>query len=298
MKLELNRFIKAAAAGDQSKYTSRRNHTLSNDFADLLGFKRWHTPVMRPDCDPKWDYFRWSITKHAIVKKIRVMSFRLLYPNCIIEIAKERDITLPNGWKLADLMETLIQMRREYKAGYIRSFEKMGDYSNGENYKEWQIIAKYLLNSLWIIICGKGSAINLGGHEIIARAREKVCEAVNKILSSGGVVLHVNVDEIVYYGEQVEIDNVHHEKHWQAIFTGSGGAAWGDNMITSGPVPTITFDLDDWEPHNADRRSAEEQRAMAERMVATRIRRYTSEIKEYMNRTKEDVLKDVDLSGE
>lgn len=299
MKLELNRFIKDAAAGDQSKYTSRRNHTLVNDFYALLGFKRWHTSVMRPDCDPKWDYFRWSIRKHAVVKNIRVMSFRFLYPNCIIEIAKEKDITLPNGWKLADLMETLIQMRREYKAGYIRSFEKMGDYSNCENYKEWQLIAKYLLNSIWHIICSKGSAINLGGHEIIGRAREKVCVAVNEIISSGGVVLHVNVDEIAYYGKQVEFDNVHHEKHRYGIFTGSGGAAWGDNMVISGHIPTIRFDLDEWEHFIDDRRSADDQRAMAERLAATRIKQFTSEIMEYMNRTKEDVLKEcIDLSGE
>lgn len=299
MKLELNRFIKAAAAGDQSKYKSNRNHTLTNDFADLLGFKRWHTHVMRPDCDPKWDYPRWGLSRHAVVKNIRVMSFRYLYPTCLIEIANERDITLPNGWKLADLVSVLIQLRKEYKAGYIRSLDKLGVYADTEDYKEWQMIAKYLINCMFGIICNKGSAINLGGHEIIALAREKVGVAIDKIISSGGVVLHVNVDEIAYYGNQVEFDNVHHEKHNTAIFTGYRGAAWGDHLILSGVAPTLRFDMDGWEPNKNDRRSFDDQHAMALRFIANRIERYNREVKEYMNRTKEDVEKEfVDLSGQ
>ncbi|WFD55624.1 hypothetical protein phi5_144 [Enterobacter phage phi5] len=300
MKLELTKFIKTAAAGDQLKYKSRRNHSLEDDFATLLGFQRWHTPIMRPDHDPKWDYFRWGVERHAIVNNIRVMSFRYLYPTCIIELANERDITLPNGWKLADLIECLIQMRKAYKAGYIRSFDKLGDYGNTEDYKEWQMIAKYLINSVWGIICNKGSAINLGGHEIIARAREKVTDAINKIVDSGGVVFHVNVDEIAYYSElQVDIKDVHHEKHRVGLFTGNRGAAWGDDLILSGLAPTLKFNLDDWEPNRHDRRTAEEQRDMAISCINTRKERCLRELRDYINTTKEDIAKRyVDLSGE
>ncbi|UES35601.1 hypothetical protein KKP3664_000062 [Citrobacter phage KKP_3664] len=294
MKMQLNHFIKSAAACDQSKYKSNRNHNLDKDFADFLGFKRWHTPIMRPDCDPKYDYPRWGMSRHAVVKNIRVMTFRNLYGSCIIEISKERNIILPNGWKLAELVETLFQLRREYKSGLLRSREVLTISDSGD-YNEWQMIAKYLANAVFGIICNKGSAINMGGHEVIARAREKVGEAINQIIASGGTVLHVNVDEIAYVGKQVDIPNVHHERFNNAVFTGFRGAMWGDHAIISGPVPTLRFDMDDWEPSRHYRLSDEEQRASALRMIDSRRDRLVKELNEYMNKTKEEVLRELNV---
>lgn len=288
MKLELNNFIKSAA--DKQSYL---DHTLTNDFAAFLGCQRWHTPILRPNNDPKYEYFRWSLSRHATVRNIRVMTFRNLFGNCIIELAKERGgVVFPNGWELGEIVETLFKLRIEYKAGAIR-------YA-AEEYHTWQMVTKYLLNCMWSIVASKGSAINMGGYEVIARAREKVIVAVNKIIDSGGTVLHVNVDEIVYVGEQVEFDNVHHEKFNRAVFTGCHGAVWGNNTVVSGSVSTLLFDINDWNPNPMSvyaNRPMEERREMELHKINRKRDQLVNEIREYMSRTLEYVQKGLDCDS-
>lgn len=301
MKLELNNFIKAAAAGDQQKYKSRRD-TLIDDFCNLLGFKRWHTPSMRPDCDPKWDYFKWTPRDRGYVDNVRVMSFNHMYANATIEVAKRNNSTYPNGWKVAEVIETLMQLRREYKAGAKMKFNEIREVweENPErnNYKEWSIVAKYLLNITYSVFCRFGTKeIGFGSHDIIAEARHRLTYAILKIQNSGGLVLAAFCDEIVYYGDQVEVDGVHHEKFNKLVFGQYNSYSYG-NDIRVMMHPRIMLDMEGWEPGHGIG-DIESQRERRVRSVAKARELMTGSLTDYLFRTKADVEKEfVDLSGE
>lgn len=301
MKLELNRFIKAAAAGDQSKYKARRD-TLIDDFCDLLGFKRWHTPSMRPDCDPKWDYFKWSARDRGFVSNVRVLSFNQFYANVTIEVAKRNDSTYPNGWKVAEVIETLMQLRREYIAGAKMKWNEISEVweENPErnNYKEWSMVTKYLLNSTYSIFCRFGTKeIGFGAHDIVAEARHRMIHAILKIQNSGGLVLAAFCDEIVYYGDQVDIDCVHHAKFNTLIFCKHNGYVYGNDLHVT-MLPRVSLDMEGWEPVKSitDDESQRERRILS---IARGRQLIVNSLTDYLFRTKEDVEKEfVDLSGE
>lgn len=289
MKTELHEFIHAAVCGDQSKYKSRRD-TLIDDFCNFLGFKRWHTPSMRPDCDPKWDYFKWSARDRGYVDNVRVMSFTHLYANSTIAVAKRNDSTYPNGWSVAKVIETLLQLRREYKSAYRVNPNPV--------YYEWQIVAKYLLNITYSIFCRFGTKdIGFGSHDIIAEARHRMIHAILKIQNSGGLVLAAFCDEIVYYGEQVEVDDVHHEKFKRFVFGQYNSYSYG-NDIRVMMHPRVMLDLEGWEPVKSitDDESQRERRILS---IARGRQLIVNSLTDYLSRTKEDVEKEfVDLSGE
>ncbi|UJB55360.1 hypothetical protein [Enterobacter phage vB_EcRAM-01] len=289
MKLELHEFINAAAIGDQSKYKSRRD-TLIDDFCNLLGFKRWHTPSMRPDCDPKWDYFKWTPRDRGYVDNVRVMSFNHMYANATIEVAKRNDSIYPNGWKVAEVIETLMQLRREYKSAYRVNPNPI--------YNEWQIVAKYLLNITYSVFCRFGTKeIGFGSHDIIAEARHRLTYAILKIQNSGGLVLAAFCDEIVYYGDQVEVDGVHHEKFNKLVFGQYNSYSYGNNIRVM-MHPRIMLDMEGWEPGHGIG-DIESQRERRVRSVAKARELMTDSLTAYLFRTKEDVEKEfVDLSGE
>ena len=308
MKLELNNFIKAAAAGDQSKYKARRD-TLIEEFCEYLGFKRWNTPSIRPDCDPKWDYFKWSGRDRGYVDNVRVMSFKHMYAESAMTVAKRNDSTYPNGWKVADVIETLMQLRREYKAGMFMQLRreykagmlmKSHDTHNisGSEYNEWQKVAKYLLNITYSIFCRFGTKnIGFGSHDIVAEARRNMMFAITRIQQSGGLVLAAYNDEIVYYGEQANVFNVHHEKFNKFVFGQHNSYSYG-NDIRVMMQPRIMLDMEGWEPGHGIG-SVESQRERRVLSVAKTRKFMEKSLADYMNKTKEDVEKEfVDLWGE
>lgn len=300
MKLELYSFIRAAAAGDQSKYKSRCD-TLINDFCDLLGFKRWHTPYMRPDCDPKWDYFKWSAREHGYVENVRVMSFSHLYAHSTIAVAKRNDSTYPNGWKVAKVIETLMQLRQEYKGAMRRSWVNASVGQPDEkalNYNEWQIVAKYLLNITYSIFCRFGTKeIGFGSHDIIAEGRHRLTDAILKIQNSGGLILAAYCDEIVYYGDQVDVDGAHHEKFNKFVFAPNGGYSYG-NDIRVMMQPRIMLDMTGWEPGHSIS-DVETQRKRRVDSIARTRKLMVRSVTDYLFKTKEDVEKEfIGLSGE
>jgi len=299
MKLELIDFIKTAAAGDQTKYKSRCD-TLINDFCDLLGFERWHTPYMRPDCDPKWDYFKWSARERGYVENVRVMSFNQLYANSAIAVANRYDSTYPNGWKVAEVIETLMQLRREFKTGMYRCWNDLslgGNSKNASVYNEWQIVAKYLLNITYSIFCRYGTKdIGFGAHDIIAEGRHRLTHAILKIQNSGGLIFAAYCDEIVYYGDQVDVDGAHHEKFNKFVFASNGGYSYG-NDIRVMMQPRIMLDMTGWEPGHSIS-DVETQRKRRVDSIARTRKLMVRSLTDYLFKTKEDVEKEfISLSG-
>ncbi|MFP8823487.1 hypothetical protein, partial [Enterobacter cloacae] len=71
--------------------------------------------------------------------------------------------------------------------------------------------------------------------------------AILKIQNSGGLVLAAFCDEIVYYGEQVEVDDVHHEKFKRFVFGQYNSYSYG-NDIRVMRHPRIMLDMEGWEP--------------------------------------------------
>lgn len=288
MKIELNHFIKEIAAGDESVYVNHGHTPLIEKMKELFGFKRWHTPILRPDSDPCWTPFRWSSEPNAAVKNIRVMSFNHLYNMALKEITEKEEISFPNGWKVAELIDTLLQLRREYKAGFIQS--GYDDPLNIPAYNAYQMIAKFMLNCIFTIVAqhGSGLSVSIGAHDIVFQARNKVVEAVRKI-SKTGVVLYVNTDEIIYFGDQVEIDGVHHEKYQKAIFFSPTRAAYGNDIRTSS-MPFVRLDMSDWQPSSFfNKFNVEEQKERAEIRIGKRIAIFRQSLNEYINMTKEDI---------
>lgn len=285
MKLTLNKFIKEIAAGDESVYMNHGCYPLVDKMTEFLGFKRWHTPILRPDSDPCWTPVRWMANINAAVKNVRVMSFNHLYNMSLKEMTEKDEITFPNGWKVAELIDVLIQLRREYKAGFITC---ANDY-NSEEYNRHQMIAKSMLNCIFVIIAqhGSGLSVGIGAHEIVYQARMKMIETVKKI-SETAVVLYANCDEIIYFGDQVEIDGVHHEKYRTAILFSPMRAAYGNDIQAHG-MPHVRFSMTDWRPNGSMYRNFDEQRAGAEGSIVRRVARYRNELNEYINTTKEDI---------
>lgn len=281
MKLELNKFIKEVAAGDESFYLERGNYRVLEKFSEFLGFKRWNTPILRPDNDPKWTPFRWSIGQNAYVKNVRVMTFNRLYSVALKECTEKDGITFPNDWKVAELVDTLIQLRKEYKAGFL-----YGEQT--ELYSACQMIAKILLNGLYYIIGnhGSGLSVGMGCHNIVQLARDKVTAAVKKI-SETATVLYVNTDEIIYFGNQVEFDNVHHERYNTAIILDRSAAYGNDIRVSS--MPVIRLDMKDWNPSTRHIGTFEEQTHRTACMIGKRITRFRISLNDYINTTKEQI---------
>lgn len=281
MKLTLNKFIKEIAAGDESVYEGR-SYPLIEKMSELFGFKRWHTSILRPDSDPRWTPFRWSCNPDAAVRNVRVMTFNHLYNMALKEITEKDEITFPNDWKVAEVIDTLLQLRREYKAGIVYGEEP-------HVYDKYQQVTKIILNCMFVVIAqhGTGLSVSIAAHDIVYQARMKVIEAVKKI-SETCVVLCVNTDEIVYFGDQVEIDGVHHEKYNTAILFTPCRVAYGNDIRTTG-MPFIRLDMNNWQPSSFGFCSVEEKKARTINQLKRRIERFRQSLNEYINTTKEDI---------
>lgn len=268
MRNKLRMFISELASGDRTKYTSRQrgDDRLRDEFAMFLGFKPWNSPVMCPDCDPKWNPLRWSYSDVGRIDDVRLLSFNSLYSQVIKNLAVERNIILPNGWHLGELIDTLFTMRRTYKSFYIRLMDKP-DSDECQKYNQYQMITKFLLNMIYSIICRYGSAINLGSHEIINRARFYVENIIRVMIDSGRVVLYVNVDEIVYVGDQFNVIGggvvAHYEKYKTAVLPDrKGSLIYGNGIYGISTLPVIKFRIEEWSP--LGNKNVEDQRIKAE----------------------------------
>lgn len=284
MKLELIDFIKTAASQDHQKFMSRRNHDLYKDFAAYLGYTRYHTPSMRPDNHPKWQPFRWSINYAYMVKDVRVMSFSHMSANALKAVAIEKDLTFPNGWKFCDVIDELMSIRREFK------------FSSHLIPAEWQIITKYLINTLYSVVATYGKG-DLGIHHINEKMGDMMARAVRKI-SETAIVLYAFSDEIIYFGDQVDIPTpgIHHEKHKKVIFTENCGVAYGDFETTL--IPPLMLDMEGWEPSKTFPQSPEEQRERKERHIAQRIDRFKRSLEDYIKtRTKSEYQEEENYLG-
>lgn len=276
IKSELCNFISNAVDGDRSRYAGR-SLLLAEDFARFLGlYAKYPNGIMQPDGDPKWSPAQWNISISGFssffgsgyVNEVRVMTFRHLYTTSLMEIASERKTVLPNGMHLEDVIRSLIDIHQELK---------QGAGTNGESI----MVSRYLLNTMYPMISRYGKPIGIGGHHITQRSRERIKHAVIKI-NKTGVVLSVFFDEIVYKGDQVCIDGVHHEKFDKAIFTDKA-CAYGNN-IRSQSLPRIRFSGND-EYYTDLPRNIEHIKS---RMVE-RVSKAKASVAEYFNRTLEDV---------
>lgn len=288
MRNELHNFIKEIANGDRSKYNNFRigEDRLLVEFAQFLGFKRWHSPILRPDNDPKWMPFKWSMDQGScVVSDIRVMSFPSLYAHSLKEIA-DPSVCFPNGMNVRDLLSTLKNMRSSYKQG------------KGEMYCEYQMIAKFLMNILYSVICRHGSAIGIGAHHINTKAREFMTDAVKKI-SETCVVLYAYCDFIVYVGDQVEVPGVHHERFNSVVFSKHGnfyGITYGDRLNTY-LLPHVKFRMSEWNELIGSG-SYEERYARAQRMYQRRIDNIKNDLFRYIAITKEDIERQYEIDSE
>lgn len=275
MRNELHKFIKEIADGDRSKYSNFRmgEDRLMHEFAEFLGFRRWHSPILRPDNDPKWLPFRWSVDNGSCyITDVRVMSFPFLTANSF-----EPDVCFPNGMNAHDLVVTLKRMRSAYKQG------------EGELYNEYQIIAKFLLNSLYSVICRHGSAIGMGAHHINEKVRGVITDAVKKI-SETGIVVYVYSDFIVYIGDQVEIPGVHHEKFKYAVLSQYGnnyGISYSDTM-QSHCLPNMKFRIGEWNDLIGSG-TYEQRLEQAQKRYQRKIAGIKNDLFRYIAITKEDV---------
>lgn len=282
MKLELIDFIKTAASQDHQKFLSPRNHDLYKDFAAYLGYTRYHTPNMRPDNHPKWQPFRWSINYGCVVKNVRVMSFNHMSANALKLIAIENNLTFPNGWKFNDVIDELIAIRREF------------NFNSHIIPGEWRLIAKYLINTLYSIVATYAKG-NLGIHHINEKMGDMMANAVRKI-SETAIVLYAYSDVIVYFGDQVDIHGVHHEKHKKAVFTENYGVGYGD--IDTALIFPLNLDMEEWEPSKSFPQSPEEQRERKERSIAGKIDRFKQSLERYIEtRTKSEYQEEENYLG-
>lgn len=212
MKINLHRFIVEFSRNrdmDSYNYYSREIEDL---FAAHVGFLRHHTPKMRPDHDPIYSPITWQAPIDGYVEGIRIMTFNAMYGNALIHIAREKRAEFPNGWRIDEVIQNLMQLRREYKAGMCLRNEQY------QMYKTYAYISKHLINSMFYIVGNHGSAIDIGSYEIVAYAREQGKAAALKIIESGAIILNHRVDTIAYYGDQVEVEGVHHERFNKAVF--------------------------------------------------------------------------------
>lgn len=278
IRTELQNFIREAVNGDRSRYAGR-SLLLAEDFAHLLGFKtKYSNMVLQMDMDPKWSPANWKISddgRTGYVSDIRVMTFRHFYAISLMQIASKKNTILPNGMPLKNVIQCLIDIHHELKATY-RNF----DFSENSIYAESVTVAKYLINTLYPIIARYGKPIDIGGHHIVAKARERAKQAAIEI-NKTGVVLSVYCDEIIYKGDQVDIKGVHHEKFNKIIFA-DRGYAYGNDIRTHAINRLRFSDADEY--YTEDERTIERLRAGTEK----RITKAKAGLAAYFNRTLED----------
>ena len=284
MKINLHRFIADFSRDrdmDSFNYYSRE---IEDRFAAHVGFRRHHTPKMRPDNDPKYSPIMWQAPIDGYVEGIRIMTFNAMYGNALIHIAREKKAEFPNGWRIDEVIQNLMQLRREYKAGMCLRNEQY------PMYKTYAYISKHLINSMFYIVGNHGSAIDIGSYEIVAYAREQGKAAALKIIESGAIILNHRIDTIAYYGDQVEVEGVHHERFNKAVFT-KNGYAYGNDIITSA-VPFVRLTVEGFGERLPYKPSEDQMCATAER-IARKRKMYTDEYLAYVNKTKEDVDREI-----
>ena len=113
---------------------------------------------------------------------------------------------------------------------------------------------------------------------------------LQKIIESGAIILNHRIDTIAYYGDQVEVEGVHHERFNKAVFA-KNGYAYGNDIITSA-IPFVRLTVEGFGERLPYKLSEAQMCAAAER-IAKKRKMYTDEYLAYVNKTKEDVDREI-----
>lgn len=297
---EIINFVRRASLEDNSLWQGR-NLDLAHNFFKFLGFYRFSHCSSRPDSDPKWTPVMWCAEERGYVSNVRVITLNSFYAKCAIEIAKERNSTLPNGWPLSEVISALLTSRK-----FFKRLQCSTKYEGSERHESWSTMAsisKYLLNSLFPMIgfYGGAYAMNIHCHDIVAAGREKVAGMLKRI-NKTGVVLCVNTDEIAYSGEQVDFSDmdVHHEKFNTLVFTGNESICYGNGIMRTGRLPRVRLTMEEelyFAPHDD---AADKCRRVAyiQKSLNTRLSSYKASLAQYLNLTKEDIDRKYSIDSE